>query len=181
MEYLKGLSTSRKLILGGGLLLFIDTFLPWQKASASFGGFHVSATRNAWHGFWGVLLGLLTIAILAWAVVRLLGVALPPGIPQGLTTLGLGALILLFAVLKALTESYKGWASWIGIVLAAGVAAGAWLAFQESGEALPRMPQTTAGGGSPPAPPAPPSAPATPAPTPPADEESSSTAGSDEV
>ena len=121
------------------MLLFIDTFLPWQKVSFGIAGALISATASAWHGFWGVLLGLLVIVLLAWAVARVLGVALPANVPQGLATLALGGLVLLFALLKTLTESYRGWASWVGIVLAAVVAVGAWFAFQDSGESLPKM------------------------------------------
>lgn len=138
MEVLSRLSLGRKLVLGGGLLLLVDTFFAWQKVSVGFGGVSiVSATANAWHGFWGVFLGLLTIAILAWVAARAFGVELPVAAPDGLVTLALGALILAFAVLKNLTDSHSAWASYVGIVLAAGVAAGAWLVFQDSGEALP--------------------------------------------
>jgi len=42
MDKLMGLSKGQKLILGGGVLLFIDTFLPWQKVSIG----PVSATAN---------------------------------------------------------------------------------------------------------------------------------------
>jgi len=152
MDKLMGLSRGNKLILGGGVLLFIDTFLPWQ--SVTIGPF--SATRSGWHGFWGIVLGLLVIVLLVWAVARVLGVALPVNVPEGLTTLALGGLVFLFALLKTLTESYRGWASWVGIVLAAGVAVGCWFSFQDSGESLPKM--ATAGGpaSSPPPPPAPP-------------------------
>ena len=38
MDKLMGLSKGNKLILGGGVLLFIDTFLPWQKVSFGIGG-----------------------------------------------------------------------------------------------------------------------------------------------
>jgi hypothetical protein len=134
MDQLKGLSLGRKLVLGGGALLFVDTFLPWQ--SFSVGPF--SASRNAWHGFWGVLLCLLTIVLLAWVAARAFGVALPANVPDGLVTLGLGVVIVLFAVLKNLTDDFSAWASYVGIVLAAAVAVGAWLLFQESGEALPK-------------------------------------------
>ena len=144
MDRFKGLPIGRQLILGGGVLLFIDTFLPWQKVSISFGGISTSATASAWHGFWGVIMGLLTIAIIIWVGARLAGVELPGNLPDGLVTLAVGGLILLFAVVKTLTESYSAWASYLGIVLAAGVAAGAWLTFQASGEALPSM--ATAGG-----------------------------------
>jgi hypothetical protein len=108
--------------------LFIDTILPWQSYSIF--------SQNAWHGFWGVLLGLLTIAMLVWVGTRAFGVELPIKAPHGLITLALGALIVLFAVIKNLDDSYSAWGSYIGIVLAAGVAFGAWLSFQESGESL---------------------------------------------
>jgi hypothetical protein len=160
MDKLMGLSKGNKLILGGGVLLFIDTFLPWQKVSFGIGGASVSATANAWHGFWGVVLCLLVIVLLAWAVAGALGIALPANVPQGLATLAVGGLVFLFALLKTLTESYRGWASWVGIVLAAAVAVGAWFAFQDSGESLPKMP-TAGATASPPAPP--------PAPTEPTD------------
>jgi hypothetical protein len=34
-------------------------------------------------------------------------------------------------------DDYSAWASYVGVLLAAGVAYGAWLAFGESGEELP--------------------------------------------
>jgi len=139
MEQLKGLSLGRKLVLGAGVLLFLDTFFAWQKVSLKVGDVSVaSASANAWHGFWGVLLGLLTIVMLVWVATRVLGVALPIKAPDGLVTLALGVLIVVFAVLKNLFDDYSAWASYVGIVLAAGVAVGAWLSFQQSGEPLPK-------------------------------------------
>jgi hypothetical protein len=138
MDRFKALPLGRQLIIGGGVLLFIDTFLPWQKVS--FLSSSVSAT--AWHGFWGVLLGLLTIAIVVWVGAHVLGVELPVNLPDGLVTLSLGGLILLFALVKTFTEDFSAWASYLGIVLAAAVAAGAWQVFQASGETLPSMPST---------------------------------------
>jgi hypothetical protein len=146
MDQLKGLPLGRKLILGAGALLFIDTFLAWQSVSIGVPGVAtVSASQNAWHGFWGVLLGLMTIVLLLWVGARAFGVALPAAVPDGLATLALGGLIALFAILKALTESYSAWPSYVGIILGIGVAVGAWLTFQESGESLPRVAAATAG------------------------------------
>jgi ABC-type multidrug transport system fused ATPase/permease subunit len=156
MDKLMGLSKGQKLILGGSVLLFIDTFLPWQ--SWSYGP--LSASWNAWHGFWGVVMCLLVIVLLLWAGARAFGVALPVNVPAGLTTLALGGLVFLFALLKTLIESHRGWASWVGIILAAGVAVGAWFSFQDSGESLPKV--ATAGAPAPPAP-APPVEPEKPA------------------
>src|SRR4051794_16856409 len=142
MEQLKALSMARKLVLGGGILLLLDTFFAWQ--SVSIGGFTASA--SGWHGFWGVLLGLMTIALVAWMVARTFGVEAPEGIPHGLISLVLGILIFAFALLKNLIDDYSAWASYVGVVLAAVVAYGAWLNFQESGESLPSMPRTATPG-----------------------------------
>lgn len=141
METWNALSLGRKLVLGAGVLLLIDSFLHWQEVSA--GG--LSAGQSAWHGFWGVLLGLMTIALLLWVAARVFGVAMPGNLPEGLVTLILGALILLFAVIKALSDNYVHWPAYIGIVLAAGVAYGSWLVFKDSGESLPRMAGATPG------------------------------------
>jgi hypothetical protein len=148
MEQLSGLSTGRKLILGAGLLLLIDTFFHWQSVTVG----QFSYGVNAWHGFWGVLIGLMTIAILALVAGRVFGVSIPENVPDGLVTLALGGLIVLFALIKALSDSFTAWPAYAGIVLGAGVAAGAWLNFQDSGEALPQF-----AGGSTTAAPAPPS------------------------
>jgi hypothetical protein len=139
MDKLKGLSLGRQLVLGAGVLLFVDTFFAWQKVSVKVANVTVvAAKQNAWHGFWGVLLGLLTIVLLLWVAARIFGVTLPLNAPDGLVTLALGVVILVFAVLKNLTDDYSAWASYVGMVLAAGVAVGAWLSFQESGESLPK-------------------------------------------
>lgn len=135
MENLTALSLGRKLVLGAGVLLLIDSFLHWQEVSV--GG--LSGGQSAWHGFWGVLLGLMVIALLVWVAARAFGVAIPGNLPEGLVTLALGALILLFAIIKALSDNFVHWPAYIGIVLAGAVAYGAWLVFQDSGETLPRM------------------------------------------
>ena len=148
MEQISALSTGRKLILGAGLLLLIDTFLHWQAITVhGFGSYG----QSGWHGFWGVLLGLMTIALLAWVSAKAFGVALPANLPDGLITLGLGVLMFLFALIKALSDSFTAWPAYVGIVLAAVVAFGGWLNFQESGEVLPKLPTAST---PPPAPPA---------------------------
>ena len=139
MEQLTALSLGRKLVLAAAALLLIDTFLPWQKIDVKVAGIvSVSASANGWHGFWGFILGLATVALLAWAAARMFGRTIS-GVPDGLTTLALGGVILVCALLKNLTDDYSAWASYLGILLAAGVAYGAWLTFQESGEKLPEF------------------------------------------
>jgi len=133
MPDLASISTGTKLVLGAGLLLLIDTFLSWQKVSVDVSGVEVAAvSANAWHGFWGVLLGLLTIALLVWVGLQLAKVDVPKlPVADSMVTLGLGGLILLFALIKNLADDFSTIWSYIGVVLAAAVAAGAWLRSQE--------------------------------------------------
>jgi len=147
MEQLKRLPLGRQLILGAGVLLLIDTFFDWQQVSTSF----ITVGQSAWHGFWGIVMCLALIVLLAWTLARAFGIALPAQLPDGLATLGLAALILLFAIIKALSDSFVHWPAYVGIILAAAVGYGAWLIFHASGESLPSMPKTaTTGGATPP-------------------------------
>jgi hypothetical protein len=61
-------------------------------------------------------------------------------------------------VIKALSDSYTAWPAYVGIALGAVVAVGAWLNFQDSGEALPNFSamasSATAGSAAPSEPPA---------------------------
>jgi hypothetical protein len=147
MPDLKTLSTGTKIVLAAGLLLLIDTFFAWQEVSASIGGVEVaSASANAWHGFWGVVMGLMLIVVLVWVGLQVANVDLNVTLPDRLIVLILSVLILVFAILKNLTDDYSAWASVVGIVLAAALAVGAWMRLQEAEEAVsagaaPRPPQ----------------------------------------
>ncbi len=132
MPDLQALSRSTQIILGAGLLLLIDTFLAWQKVSVEVGGVEIaSASVNAWHGFWGVVMGLALIALLVWVGLRVANVDLNLNVPDRTVTAGLAGVVLLFAVLKNLIDDYSAWASYVGIVLAGAVAFGAWQRLQE--------------------------------------------------
>jgi hypothetical protein len=110
------------------VLLLIDMFLNWQ--SVDVGPF--SASQNGWHGFWGVIMGLALLLLLAWVIAGVFEVKLPE-LPGGPIVLGLGVLIFVFALLKNLIDDYSTIWSYIGVLLAAGVAYGGWLRHQEAG------------------------------------------------
>jgi hypothetical protein len=109
------------------VLLLIDMFLDWQ--SVDVGPFSVG--QSGWHGFWGVIMGLGLIVLLALVIARVFDVQLPAGLPEGGIIVGLGVLIFVFALLKNLIDDYSSLWSYIGVLLAAGVAYGAWLRYQE--------------------------------------------------
>jgi hypothetical protein len=58
-------------ILGIGFLAFIFSFFAYYTASASFGGISVSASENAWHGFFGWFAALVALASAALIAVEL--------------------------------------------------------------------------------------------------------------
>jgi hypothetical protein len=147
MDRLSALSNGTKLLLGAAVLLLIDTFLPWQRVEIEIEGVEIAAvSRNAWHGFWGVMLALLTIALIVWIVLQLANVAVRVDLPIPEPTLVavVGGLIFLFALLKNLVDDYSAWASYVGLVLAAGVAIGAWMRWQEGGDATAQPERATA-------------------------------------
>ena len=136
MDQLKALPLGRQLIMGAGVLLFIDSLLAWQRWTIG----PLSYSRNGWHGFWGFIMGLMVVAIVLWTAARAFNIALPEQVPDGLATLALGVLIPIFAFFKAVTDDATHWPAWIGVILGAVIAYGAWQVFAASGEKLPSMP-----------------------------------------
>ena len=159
---LKALSTGTKIILGAGLLLLIDTFLAWQKVSVEVSGVEVaSASQNAWHGFWGVVMGLALIGLLVWVGLQVANVDINVSLPERTVTAVLAGIVFVFAVLKNLIDDYSAWPSYVGIVLAAAVAAGAWMRLQEPEAVDTVAPAAPAAPAAPPAQEPPPAAPPT--------------------
>jgi hypothetical protein len=137
MERFNALGRGAQIMFVGAVLLLIDLFLPWQDFDV--GGIAdelgVDASWSGWHGFVGVVLGLLTIVLLAWLIVRLASVNIPLPVSTAMTGALLGTLILIFAVIKILTilgDEATIWA-WIGLVLAVVIAVGAFQVVQEAG------------------------------------------------
>lgn len=136
MERFNALGRGAQIMLVSGLLLFISLFLPWQDFDV--GGladeFGVDATFSGWRGI-GVIVGILTIALVAWLIVRLASVDMRLPVSTAMVAAVLGALILVFTVIKLLTiidDEATIWA-WIGLILAVAVAVGAFMTVQEGG------------------------------------------------
>jgi hypothetical protein len=134
MERFNALGRGMQIMLVGGVLLLISTFFNWQEIDFDLGPLgEGSAGQNAWHGFWGVVMGLLTIVLLAWIVARLAAVEIPMPLSTAMVSAILAALILVCAVIKNLTDDYSTFWSYLGIAFAAVIAVGAWMQIQESG------------------------------------------------
>ncbi|HMJ00242.1 MAG TPA: hypothetical protein VK488_10455 [Gaiellaceae bacterium] len=177
MDRLSALSRGMQLMLVGGVLLLIDTFFHWQSVTVV----GITASRSGWHG-WGVLVGLLTIVLLVWLVARLAAADIKLPISDTMAGAALGSLIVLFTLIKVLADNeFRTVWAWIGLLLAAVIAVGAWLEVMAGGgmetlrtEASGMKMRT--GGSDAPAPPpqAPPSSEPAPPPPPPMDEDVSS-------
>ena len=163
MDHLKGMSRSSHLLLWGGALLFIFLFFDWQQVCVNFGGNSACGGQSGWHG-WGVLVGILAIALVAWEVVQLVGVSLPDlPVKPAMISAGLAGGILLFTVIKFLVDNEaRHWPAWIGLILAILIAVGGWLRW--SGDEPKEMNLSKSASAPPPAapPPPPPEAPAPP-------------------
>jgi hypothetical protein len=129
---LSKLALGSKVVLGAGVLLLIDSFLHWQEVS--FGP--ISAGVSMWHG-WGVVAGLLLLAILAWELAQLAGIRIALGpLSASMVTAALSGLLVLVTLIKVLTNDFVASWAWIGLVLSIGIAAGAWLGMRAAGESL---------------------------------------------
>ncbi len=133
MERLKSLSPGQKLVLFASPLLFVSLFLTWQKLEVSFGAAgHAVALLDGWDG-WGLLIGLLALALTGFAVVAYLtDVELSEDVPWERLLLGCGVAVLVITVVKNVLDADSAWASYLGVVLAALVALGAYETWAEA-------------------------------------------------
>ena len=136
MDRFNALGRGAQLMLIGGVLLLIDLFLPWQDFGNEFSdAVGVDASFSGWRGVGGVLVGLLTIILLAWLIVRLASVNVPLPVSTAMTAAIIGTLILIFTVIKLLTilgDEATIWA-WVGLALAIVIAVGSFMTVQEAG------------------------------------------------
>ena len=85
MDMLKKLSPQAQVVLGGAVVYIVFSFFNWQQVCGGTADFHVCAGVSEWNGFGGTVTALVGIALLAWEVVRLLGMKIElGGISQGL-------------------------------------------------------------------------------------------------
>jgi hypothetical protein len=137
------LTTADKILGGGALLLFIDSFLPWQRACVGVtGSFRFCVSASAWtgNGGWaGILMAIAAIALVIAIGLTVAGVAMPPTVPMPTVMTGLTAATVVLGALKfilALTNN-PGFGSWVGIVLIVAVAYGGYMKMQEPKAAMP--------------------------------------------
>ena len=95
------LTHGAKLVLGGSIAFLIISIFNWQ--AVKIGGF-ASVGVSMWHGF-GVIAGLLAIAIIVWEGLRLANIKVEIGLTPAMVTAALAVLLLIFTVLKFLVSN----------------------------------------------------------------------------
>ena len=156
-------STATKIIVGAGILLFIDALIPWwqkaggctevfgQKICAS-AGFSALGGSAGWAG---LLMFLMLIALLAWEIMTALGTLRNTNmpLPAGQITRILGGGVVVFGLLKFfLALTAVGIGAFIGLICILAIAYGTWMQYQEPAAAGPPPgagppPPPAAGGG----------------------------------
>lgn len=128
---LRSTSLAHRILLGASAVLFIDLFFKWQGVNL----LGTTVGVSGWHGLIGVILGLLTIALLAWEVLLLVGeqtAELRRKVPlaENLVSAALAGGVLIFGILKFLTANeLRRWPEWVGLILALAIGYGGWLAY----------------------------------------------------
>lgn len=180
------LNTGEKVAAISAVLLFIFMFFTWFGVEVSgAGGFSGSvpgAGGDAWDAleFIPVILVIAIVAAIGVAVLRLTDSAYEPPISMNavVTVLGgLSVLLILFRIVDPPSFGSFGGVSvdgtveigiFLGLIAAAGVTYGGYLAMKEEGATFGDTADRLSGGGPPAEPPPPPSSPPPPPPPPPA-------------
>ena len=142
------MSTASKILLGGGVLFLIDTFLPWQRVCVDLGalGGNVCGSASGASGI-GIINLLLALALVVWEGLAIAGVNLP-GVPKTRISVALAGGIVVFTLLKILVDSEALFLfAFVGIVLALVIGYGGWMRWQEGDVASPPAPHSPGGTG----------------------------------
>jgi hypothetical protein len=130
-------SPARRILMAGGGLLFVDSFLPWQRTCVLLTiDFPLACTRSiAWSGsgfFAGSLMALLGLALFATTAAPAIGMdQLEERRPRLIAALAIGTMA--FGLIKFLyaVAHHPALAAWVGLVLMAVVGYGLFRKEQE--------------------------------------------------
>jgi hypothetical protein len=128
VEKIKALPRGSRLALVAGVALFLSLFFTWQNVRVDYGPAGVAVVPLDGWDFWGLLVGVSTLATVTLVVLRrLTEVEMSENVPWDSLTLGLAASAFLLAALKNVTDAYSTWASYGFVALAGVMALGAYL------------------------------------------------------
>lgn len=146
---LNRLSLGARIVAIAGLLLFVDSLLPWFRACVDLGAFggKVCGSHNGWDNALSLIATLLAIALVVHVALELAGTQLPAlgGVTWAQVQLGAGALAALFVLLQVIVGDSgvsRSYGAYLGLVFAAALLYGTVLRYREPA-ARPFQPGTT--------------------------------------
>jgi len=149
---LSKLKLGQKIVLGAGILLIINLFLPWYRVSAF--GFSASATAfdSGFLAWFGSFCGIAAAVIIALKVFANMKINAGPLQAEHIALI-LGALAVLFIFLRLVTETSSMFIGlWIGLIAAIALVYGCFLCMKQEGYAIADF-KSLGGGSNPPPPP----------------------------
>jgi hypothetical protein len=149
MERFNALGRGGQIMLISSVLLLIVSFFHWQEVDYDLGPLGSgSAGVSAWDDLGGILMGILTIVLIARLAAHLAAVNIPIPVSFAMTSAVLAFLIFAITLIKVLTDDYRTFWAWLGLALALLIAVGAWLAVQAAGGIDSLRTEATSFGGS---------------------------------
>ena len=127
LERLRGLSRGELVMVVAASLLVIDLFLTWQNLEVDFGPAGTATSMlDGWDG-WGLLIALTSIGLItAVVVVYASEIEIPEDVRWELWIFVGAVALFAMTLLKNLTDADSAWPSYLGVVLAGAVVAGAY-------------------------------------------------------
>ncbi len=121
-------ATGERVTWVAGLVLALSSFMDWYAGS----GVGVKLAVIGWHtGVLGKLVFFVGLAVLALVALRESGFELPPAVPDSLLVLALGALALIFVLIRVISipdsvlpADGRGIGIWISLLASLGVVLG---------------------------------------------------------
>ncbi len=125
MGRIKALSNGSKLVLLAAVALFVNLSLTWQRLEVDFGPAGVGERLIDGWDVWGLLVGFLTLALIALVVVlQLTDAEVSDEVPWDRIVFGFALAIFALTLLKNLTDAGSTLASYVGVALAGLVVVG---------------------------------------------------------
>ncbi|MEO8476436.1 MAG: hypothetical protein ABI572_05210 [Actinomycetota bacterium] len=147
------MSMATKGVLITGILLLIDSFLPWQKFCAEITGVQTFCAKwSAWNGsggFFGLMMGIALIVLLLFEGSQLANMNMNMQLPvsRAKAAAYLGFAVVVFGLLKFLlvltSEVSAGFGAWIGVILLAAMAYASFLYFKSDDTVVAPPPPAT--------------------------------------
>jgi hypothetical protein len=128
VERLRSLSRGSRLVLVAATLLLFDLFLTWQNLEVDFGRAGTATSMLDGWDAWGLLIAFTILGLIALVVVVYASdVAISEDVRWELWIFVAAVSLFAMTLVKNLTDADSAWASYLGVLLAAAVVAGAYL------------------------------------------------------